>query len=546
LLRGVGWGSPSIVLAPRSDGSGSRSETEGGFATGNAQVESVPPSVSYADSSPASGASTRAPFATTARASGGVRLIALNKAAQEAGLTRGMMLAGAKALVPDLMVADSDPAREADDLIALARWAMRWTPYVAPAKGLINTHALFLDITGCAHLFGGESAMLGDMLRRMRALGLTARAACASTPGAAFALARFAPEARDGLSAPDGAALRALVGSMPVEGLRISEGTASGSRALGLKTIGALAGQSSAALARRFGIDLVRALDRARGQEEEAIDPVSEVIPRRVRLRLMEPLMTRDGLEKAIGKAAGEICTLLERYNEGAMRVAVNLYRVDGVVLTLTGGAGRPHRDAVLWNRVLRERIEALANGDSLDLGFGIDLIEIGVPVVEVLAEVVVDLDPVAAAALASADALHRLADRMSARLGAGHVTRLAAVASHVPERAMARVSVCDSPPPSQFPDHVAVRRPAMLMAHPEPIEAIAEVPDGPPRVFRWRALSFKVACAQGPERIACGEDHARDYYRVETVEGRRFWLYRQGLPGVVDRPRWYVQGSGA
>jgi protein ImuB len=104
-----------------------------------------------------------------------------------------------------------------------------------------------------------------------------------------------------------------------VEGLRIGEGTASALRALGLKTIGALAGQSSAALARRFGIDLVRALDRARGQEEEAIDPVSEVIPRRVRLRLMEPLMTRDGLEKACGKAAGEICTLLERYNEGAM-----------------------------------------------------------------------------------------------------------------------------------------------------------------------------------------------------------------------------------
>jgi protein ImuB len=475
-----------------------------------------------------------------------VRLIALNKAAQEAGLSRGMMLAGAKALVPDLMVADSDPAREADDLIALARWAMRWTPYVAPAKDLINTHALFLDITGCAHLFGGESAMLADMLRRMRALGLTARAACASTPGAAFALARFAPEARDGLSAPDGAALRALVGSMPVEGLRISEVTAASLRALGLKTIGALAGQSSAALARRFGIDLVRALDRARGQEEEAIDPVSEVIPRRVRLRLMEPLMTRDGLEKAIGKASGEICTLLERYNEGAMRVAVNLYRVDGVVLTLTGGAGRPHRDAVLWNRVLRERIEALANGDGLDLGFGVDLIEIGAPVVEVLAEVVVDLDPVAAAALASADALHRLADRMSARLGASRVTRLAAVASHVPERAVVKVGVCDSPPPSQYPAHIAARRPVMLMTHAEPIDAIAEVPDGPPRVFRWRALSFKVACAQGPERIACGEDHARDYYRVETTEGRRFWLYRQGLPGVVERPRWYVQGSGA
>ncbi len=475
-----------------------------------------------------------------------MRLIALNKVAQEAGLSRGMMLAGAKALVSDLVVADSDVEGEERDLLALSRWAMRWTPYVAPVKGLSHSHALFLDITGCAHLFGGEGAMLRDMLARMRALGLTARAACAATPGAAFALARFAPEAKDGLSAPDGAALRALVGAMPIEGLRIEEGTANALRALGLKTIGALAGQSSAALARRFGIDLVRALERARGQEEEAIDPVSEVIPRRVRLRLMEPLMTRDGLEKAAGKAAGEICTLLERYNEGALRIVVNLYRVDGVVLTLEGGAGRPHRDAMLWNRVLRERIEGLANGDGLDLGFGIDLIEIGAPIVQVLEEVVVDLDPVAAAALVSADALHRLADRMSARLGAGRVTRVAAVASWVPEQAVKRVSVCDSGVPSQFPAHIVARRPAMLMTHAEPIDAIAEVPDGPPRQFRWRALSFKVACAQGPERIVCGEDHARDYYRVETTEGRRFWLYRQGLPGIVERPRWYVQGSGA
>jgi protein ImuB len=456
-----------------------------------------------------------------------------------------MMLAGAKALVPDLIIADADPVREAADMLALSRWAMRWTPYVAPATGLTNTHALFLDITGCAHLFGGEPAMLADMVRMMRALGLTARAACASTPGAAFALARFAPEAKSGLSAPDGSALRALVESMPIEGLRISEATAMALRALGLKTIGALANQSSAALARRFGIDLVCALDRARGHEEEAINPVSEIIPRRVRLRLMEPLMTRDGLEKATGKAAGEMCALLERYSEGASRMVVNLYRVDGVVLTLEGGAGRSHRDAVLWGRVLRERIEAQANGEGLDLGFGIDLIEIGAPLVEVLEEVATDLDPVAAAALASADALHRLADKMSARLGAGRVTRFAAIATHVPEHAAMPVAVSKGSQ-SHYPSHIAVRRPAMLLDYAEPIEAIAEVPDGPPRLFRWRALSFKVACAQGPERIMCGEEHARDYYRVETVEGRRFWLYRQGLPGMVDRPRWYVQGSGA
>lgn len=491
------------------------------------------------------GFSRSKPCATVARSAGGIRLIALNRAAQEAGLSSGMMLAGAKALVTDICVADSDPVGEGDDLIALARWAMRWSPYCAPVKGLENTHALFLDITGCAHLFGGEAAMLADMVTKMQALGLTARAACAATPGAAFALARFAPDARHGLSAPDGAALRVLVGALPVEALRLPNGTTTGLRALGLKTIGQVATQSSTALARRFGIDLVRALDRARGLEEEAIDPVAEIIPRRIRLRLAEPLMTRQGLEVAGAKAAGEMCTLLDSYNEGARRLVLNLYRVDGAVLQLVGGSGRAHRDAVLWTKVLCERIEAEANGAGLDLGFGVDLVEICAPVVEVLEGQVMDLDPVAAAALASADALHRLADRLSARLGAGRVTRMEAVAHWVPEQAVRPVAIADRRPQvSRFPEALAARRPALLLERAEPIDAIAEVPDGPPRLFRWRALAFKVACAEGPERIACGEAHDRDYYRIETIEGRRFWLYRQGLPGKVDHPKWYVHGS--
>ncbi|GBF57456.1 hypothetical protein PbB2_01123 [Candidatus Phycosocius bacilliformis] len=486
-----------------------------------------------------------------ARSAGGIRLIALNRAAQATGLSAGMMLAGAKALVPDLCVADSDPAGEAADLMALARWAMRWSPYCAPAKGLEATHALFLDVTGCAHLFGGEAAMLADMVTRMRALGLTARAACAATPGAAYGLARFAPEAHQGLSAPDGPALRALVGTLPVEALRLPGGTTSGLRALGLKQISHVAAQSSAALARRFGIDLVRALDRVRGLEEEAIDPVAEIIPRRIRLRLAEPLMTRQGLELAAAKAAGEICALLDDQQEGARRLVLSLYRVDGIVLSVTGGAGQAHRDAMLWNRVLCERIEALANGAGLDLGFGIDLVDVAAPVVERLTGQVMDLDPAAAAALASADALHRLADRLSARLGAGRVTRTEAIAHWVPERAVRQVPVAErKPQANQFPAALAARRPALLLERAEPIDAIAEVPDGPPRLFRWRSLAFRVACAEGPERIACGDvsddTQDRDYYRIETVEGRRFWLYRQGLPGQVDHPRWYVHGSAA
>lgn len=479
-----------------------------------------------------------------------MRLVSLNRAAAAAGLTPGQMLAGAKALVPDLATRDADPAGEAADLLALARWMMRWTPFAAPARGLTDTHALFLDITGCEHLFGGEEAMLADMLGRLRRLGLRARAAAAATPGAAFALARFAGPARAGLSAPaDPAAARALLDPLPVEGLRLDPAVAAGLRALGLKTIGALGHQAPAALARRFGPGLVRALDLAAGRRTEAIDPVAEIAPRRVRLRLLEPLMTQPGLEIAGGRAIGELCAQLDRHGEGARGLVVAFYRVDGRVFELTAGAGLPHRDPAVWTRLLRERLGVA--DERLDLGFGVDLVEAFAPQVERLAPVAVDLDPVAAAALHSADALHRLADRLSARLGAARVTRLEAIETWAPERATARVPAIPAAPADRaaatpFPAALAARRPALLMGRPEPVEAVAEVPDGPPRLFRWRAGAFRVARAEGPERIACGVGRARDYYRVETDEGRRFWLYRQGLPGQDETPRWYVHGSAA
>jgi protein ImuB len=471
-----------------------------------------------------------------------VRLVGLNREAEAAGLSVGMTLAGARALVPDLVVADDDPEAQGADLMALARWCMRWSPYVGVSQ---THHTLFIDATGSTHLFGGEQAMLADTLARVRRLGFSARAACAATPGAAFGLACFASEAAKGLSVEAmGKPLRDIIDTLPVEALRIAPNVSASLRALGLKTVGSLARLSSAAIARRFGPELLRSLDRTRGLEDEAIDPVNEIAPRRVRLRLIEPLMTADGMEKAAARAAGEMCLLLDRYNEGARRLAVHFYRVDGAVLTLEAGAGRAHRDAVLWNKVLRERMGV--EGVKLDPGFGIDLIEASAAVVEVLEPIAIDLDPVAAAALVSADALHRLADRLSARLGPSCVSRFEAIATWVPEKAVQRVQFAQGTPKATFPSQIAARRPALLLDHPEPVEAIAEVPDGPPRVFFWRKLSFKVANAEGPERITCAPDRDRDYYRIETDEGRRFWLYRDGLPGKVETPRWYVHGSAA
>jgi protein ImuB len=84
--------------------------------------------------------------------------------------------------------------------------------------------------------------------------------------------------------------------------------------------------------------------------------------------------------------------------------------------------------------------------------------------------------------------------------------------------------------------------RPLRLLSRPEPIEAIALLPDHPPAQFRWRRLRHRVARAEGPERLAAEWWRAtevlppRDYFRVEDEDGRRFWLYRAGS-------QWFLQG---
>ncbi len=91
--------------------------------------------------------------------------------------------------------------------------------------------------------------------------------------------------------------------------------------------------------------------------------------------------------------------------------------------------------------------------------------------------------------------------------------------------------------------------RPIRLLLRPEPIEAIASVPDGPPVRFRWRRVLHEIAAIEGPERIApeWWKNHAaltRDYFRAEDSEGRRFWLFREGLYETETAlPRWFMHG---
>jgi protein ImuB len=228
------------------------------------------------------------------------------------------------------------------------------------------------------------------------------------------------------------------------------------------------------------------------------------------------------------------------------------LFRVDGKVLRLSAATSRPIRDAALVRRLFAERLAAI--GDAHDPGFGFDMIRLSVLVSESLLPQQTGFD--------NADHredLFQLIDRLGARVGFHCVLRLMPHDTHIPEFAVVavRADQASSLPPvtaaasEAEANNLAPLRPLTLFERPEPIEAIAEVPDGPPVRFRWRHVLHEVAVAEGPERLAMewwrdatGAVLSRDYFRIESREGARFWLYREGLYARETlQPRWFMHG---
>jgi protein ImuB len=448
---------------------------------------------------------------------------------------------------PGIEIVEADPAADRRLLEGLADWCDRYTPLVA----LDGEDGLFLDITGCAHLFGGERAMLDDVLARSFRQGFDVRAGLASTPGAAWAAARFLAS-----RIMEQGEEEAMLAPLPLAALRIDASLRAGLEGVGLRTAGAIMGTPRAPLTRRFGGMPLLRLDQALGRIEETISPRLPVPPLSVERRLAEPILLVEHVESLTETLAAALGRDMERRGEGARAVRLTLFRVDGAVRRVEVGTSRPVRDPARIARLFHEKLAAMEN--SLDAGYGFELIR--------LSALAVAAFPPEQASLAANredagdDDLALFVDRVRARIGEGAVLRPLPVESHLPERAVAMVPFADVPPqgkeragPATDPAGPAVclERPIRLFSHPEPVEVIAtEVPEGPPLNFRWRRALYRVARAEGPERIApewwrgAEDAQTRDYFRVEDASGRRYWLYRQGLYGVSEvAPRWFMHG---
>jgi protein ImuB len=321
--------------------------------------------------------------------------------------------------------------------------------------------------------------------------------------------------------------------------LRLDPETVSAMERVGLKRIGQILDAPRAPLAARFGATLARQLDRALGLDEEAISPRRPPPVFIAERRFAEPIAHETDITATLTSLASALATRLEEHSEGARRLEYTLFRVDGAVTRIAVGASRPIRAPKLILALFREKFAAF--GDEIDAGFGFDMARLAVTVSAPADATQIDLTGDAA----SAADVDGLIDRIGARLGEGSVATIVAHESHIPERA----ETLD--PGSRGGAHVSVHaeapRPLRLFAHPEPIVATAEVPDGPPVNFRWRRAEYRVVHAEGPERIApeWWEDGGptRDYFRVEDTAGHRFWLYRDGLYAENAHPQWYVHG---
>lgn len=468
-----------------------------------------------------------------------MRLASVDAAALAVGLRPGMSLADARAQVGELAAIPHDPALDQDWLDRLAQGCARYTPLVA----LDAPDGLILDIAGAVHLFGGEAGLVADAEMRLARLGMTLRHALGPTADAARALARYQTR-----PAPDEAS---AIRRLPVAALELeSEATTALVRA-GLKTIGDLASRPMANIAARFGADAATALRRLLGDAPSPLDPRVTPPPVAAERRFAEPIASTTHATKILAELAAEAIEELAKRGCGGRHFRATFFRSDGLARSIAIETGHPTRDPRLVMRLFAERMDSLR--DPLDPGFGFDMIRLVVPRLERLAATQLKLEGGAVRAANAEAAIDELADRLATRLGRGRVRRLRPADTHIPEQAQLELPAIEAPAPQPWPapeEGEPPTRPFHLFDPPQPIEVIAEVPDGPPHHFRWRRATHAIHRYEGPERIAAEwwrrRDNAgltRDYYRVEDAQGRRFWLFRHGLYEEKDHPRWYIHG---
>lgn len=467
-------------------------------------------------------------FVTAAPERGRMIITAASLPAEQQGIHTGMTVADARAVSTDLKVFDAEEGKAAKLLRMLGLRCIRYSPIVA-----IDLPAgLMIDITGCAHLWGGERAYLKEIILKLRAKGFDARGAIADTVGAAWAVARF------GKVSPiiAGNAQASAISSMPPAALRLEAEVQELLRKLGLNTIGSFMQMPASVLRRRFGNGIPTRLRQALGFEDERIIPLVPPVMHQERLPCLEPIKTATGIEIAIQQLLAQLCSRLQSEGRGIRKAILKCYRVDGKMVQAGISTNRGSYSVSHLFKLFGLQIS------KIEPALGIELFILEAPKVE-------EIDPLQEQLWANKpglqdNSLAELLDKLAGKVGANAISRYLPVEHYWPERSVRRAATLQEPLPTNW--RADRLRPVRLLARPETIEVMALIPDYPPKIFIYRNKRHTIQKADGPERIErewwLDQGEHRDYYTVEDTDGCRYWLFRSGHFDS-DGTQWYIHG---
>ncbi|WP_439559027.1 Y-family DNA polymerase [Dyadobacter sp.] len=458
-----------------------------------------------------------------------VQVMAASRQAEKLGIEKGMVLADARAVLPELLVMDYKPDDDQKLLFALAEWMIRYSPLVA----VDGQDGLILDATGCAHLWGGEAGYLKDMATRLKNLGYDVKTAMADTIGVAWAIARYSnafPIIKPTQQ------LNAIL-NLPPGALRFEMHVVEKMYKLGLTRVRSFISMPRPVLRRRFGQTTLDQIDQALGHIQEAFQPVVPVDPYQERLPSLEPIRTAKGIEIALEKLLEKLCKRLVADKVGVRQALLKCFRIDGEMEKISIGTNAPSCSASHLFKLFDQKI------NEIEPDLGIELFVLEATTVEPLFDTQEQLWNIGAGS--NMVLVAELLDRLVARAGNDIVHRYLPAEHYWPERSIVDAPSLSAKPATEWRSDLI--RPMQMLAVPEKIQVTAPVPDYPPMLFQYKGAVHKIRRADGPDRVEqewwLSKGLHRDYYSLEDEEGRRYWVFRLGHYEEGKDPEWFIHG---
>jgi len=452
-------------------------------------------------------------------------IVAASNDARLHGIRSGMSLAEAQALHESAVFLPHDAVADASELKSLAELCYRYSPLIGLELS-DDAHCLLLDISGCGHLFDGESGLARHLVVDLAERGYFAHVAIARTIGAAWAIARY------GHCTGSDRRLK----SLPVQALRIPDKLVSRLCEFDLQTIGQLDALPRNSLPSRFGKLINERLGQIFGHRPELLVFLSRLEPASAEWTTNEAICHPKAIQHVCTELLAELLETLKNRSEGLLRLTLRLESDTSASAVLKIGLARPTDSLKHILHVVQLKLDTSTIPEWIH---SVHLEASDVSSLQVQQRSLFSSQE----PIANGGSAGKLADRLIARLGNDGVVHPRVLPEAVPEQASS-VSPLSEPFTEMALSaglQIASARPVFLR-RPETIQVTAIAKNGTPLHFGWSGRCYQIVCCTTVERIATGwwqesGSIQRDYYQAETQSGARFWLFR-------DRTgEWFLHG---